>query len=166
MSENDHRFYSHFNRSAFVHAEICRQEPEKDFKMIKLWAGKTEENKIVTSADHYLSYANARYLSFLILTFLEDGQSWTSNKGKVANSGKTVSRMMKINRNEDKYYLSIGVGPGIKEASGLIQPDRQAAKETWQIVTLVFTEEQIVTFALETVAYLNALVSKELLLLQ
>jgi hypothetical protein len=156
----DHRFYSFFNRSAFLHAEYCvPSDQESDFHMIKLWAGNTKDGEVEKSACHYLSFADLRHLCYLILTGdIQDGEAYNSFRGKVVKE-KVISRWLKIRHEDDKYFFTVAEGPGVEGNNGIIEPDKAAAAQTWNYTTLVYNEkdhrQSIIKFALEMQAWLT-----------
>jgi len=170
---HDHRFYTFHNRSAFLHAEYCHPGTDPTFKKIKLWAGKTQDGKTVQDASHYFEFQDMRYLSFIILRGMEPGpqEAYTSIRG-VLTKGTPVCRVMKLRRGSladkakgtrdesHKYFLSIGIGPG-QETNGVVMPSRKAPKEAWTYTTLVYSEQEIQTFALHMQAWVNGIVIAE-----
>ena len=165
----DHRFYSFFNRSSFLHAEYCVPDtPESDFHMIKFWAGKTAEEKVTHSSVHYLSFEDLRYLCYLILTKdIQDGEAWTSFKGKVDKDGNVISRQLKVRHEEDKFFFTVAEGPGLEGNNGIIMPDKKAPAQAWNFTTLVFNEkdskQSIIRFALEMQAWLTGVTNATVL---
>ena len=173
MTENhDHRFYSFFNRSAFLHAEYCLPGQDNDFRKIKLWSGKTKDGDTITESSHYLDFPDVRFMCFTILTGMEPAEDWTSIKGIMAK-GQPICRVMKIRRGSpadekkrrqdesDKYFVTIGIGPG-RETNGVVMPDGKAPKEAWVYTTLVFKHDEIMTFALELQAWTNGITAAEI----
>lgn len=166
----DYIFYSHFNRNAYLHVAYCLPEPGKVFRKLRIAAGKTQNGKAVAKSTHYLSYEQFRYVCYVILTGLEDKEFYMSTKGfESKDAAKNLMvRMFKIRREDQpgkapKYFMSVGHGPGKKGGGGLIIPDKTAPKETWEFATLVFNDEQLITFALAIQAFLNGITSAEVL---
>ena len=169
---HDHRFYSFFNKAAFLHAEYCLPSQDRSFRKIKLWAGKTKDGETVNDTSHYLDFPDVRFMCFNILRGIEPGGDWMSIKGIVKND-TPICRVMKIRRGSpedkakkrkdesEKYFLTVGIGPG-REINGLVMPDSRAAKETWMYTTLKFTSDEIVTFALELQAWVNGITAAEI----
>lgn len=164
----DFNFYSHFNRSAFLHVEYCPPKGDPNFKLIKFWAGQTENGQTVRDSVHYVSYKELRFLCFLILSFnFEDKQVWKSIKGKVEQN-KTTCRVMKVSRDDEiedvpKFFLTLGHGPGKADNDGRVFGDSSAPRESWSFTTLVFTEEEIIKFALEIQVILNGIAVSQIL---
>jgi hypothetical protein len=164
MTNQDYRFYSFFNRAAFLHAEYCIPGTDAEFNMIKFWAGSTENGKVVADASHYLTYSDLRYLCYLILTqhFATNGDQWVSIRGKVTEE-KTICRVFKIRTDTDKkselaHFVTIGLGPGREDpATGKINPLSNSPKETWVYTTLKYSDEALTRFALDMQAMLQAI---------
>jgi hypothetical protein len=127
--------------------------------MIKFWAGNLKDGEVDHSASHYMSFEDLRYLCYLLLTGeIQDGEAYESHRGKVDND-KIISRVFKIRREEEKYFLTVAEGPGREGNNGIILPDAHAPAQTWNYTTLVYNEEDgrqsIIRFALEMQAWLT-----------
>lgn len=164
MKYQDHRIFTKHSRSTFLHFEYPYQG-KKSFRKIKAWAGTKENEKVINDSTHYLEYPDLRLWCFEILKGLEVGQELVSYKGFTDESGKTVSRLMKVKRAPDdkdgeKYLVIVGHGPGI-ERNGIIMPKPKAPKEAWIFTPMPFSKDEITAFALEMQAWLNAIINVE-----
>jgi len=157
QQRNDHRLFSHFNRVGFLHVEYAAA-----LDKYKFFVGQRNNGEMSHDSLHFVDPDDLRYLCYQILS--DQLEEWVSRKGGKLND-LDVSRIMVVRHDpkEDKFFLKVGHGPGIKAGNGITLPDQSAPKEAWTFTSLVFTQQQLITMALALRDWLAATTVVELL---
>lgn len=114
-STERYRIHSHLTKTRFLHLEDALE-----IGKVRLFAGEYRRGQGASvTAYHYLDVADAR----VILSDLAWGKAvdFTEYKG-TANSGKPVSRVLKVKRNGDKVWVRLENGPGAIIGEGAVKP--------------------------------------------
>ena len=104
---------------------------------------------MVGESVHYVDPNDMRWICYQIMS--QDMDEHVSRKGTIKDELVTLSRIMVIRRDEkdeNKFFMKIGHGPGVRGPNGIVLPDSTAAKETWTFVSIVFKQRELITMAL------------------
>jgi hypothetical protein len=149
------RIYSYLTRSRFLHVE-----DELRIGKIRLFVGQYQRGQgAKATAYHFLDLDDARVILTELCWGKLKGKGYQEFKGTAHSDNGPISRVLEINRNEDKYWLQIDNGPGEVVGQGAVKP--AGSPEASVSVPLPIWEARKLAHA--TLAYIRAWEARHLL---
>jgi len=143
------RFYQHVTKTTWLHLEDALVHDK-----IRLFAGtyaRGEGSK--ETAAHYLDVDDARVL-FADLSWAKDVDH-VDFKGSANADGEIISRVLRVNSQDDKVYFNLTQGPGKLTDTGAVLPHWKALRTTPKSINVALTRYEARRMALAALEHIQ-----------